>query len=401
MSLHRMRLAFPLIASGLALACGASKTQNQQTTSPPTAGHGQLALSLVDAPATEVKELWVTITGVNVHHSASGWEPVEMSETPLVIDLLKLQDSALALGLVDLAPGTITQVRLVVDPGPESNYVVLPDDTDGDDTDNPRVPLKVPSGAQSGIKIHGPWEITECNRTTLTLDFDGHKSIWYHPTGQGDLWILRPVIRVKSEVVEPVGCEPEPLPTEPVACDPAAPACDADEVCLPSTDPSLPGSFCAQPPGPESLCSVGVECISGTCDPEASRCDYSDPGQPCYAPTDCQSNSCDLESHTCEQGIVGVPCDAPADCESGLCDPDNYTCATEVCAVEGLPPGSDCSMNDECQSLVCGSDAKCTLNQLYDPCRPDGQDCAAGENLYCDPDSSCGGECMTPHRQPG
>jgi hypothetical protein len=118
-----MRLAFPLIASGLALACGASKTQDQQTTSPPTTGHGQLALSLVDAPATEVNEIWVKVTAVNVHHSGSGWVPVFPPAPPapqaLVIDLLKLRDSALDLGLVDLAPGTITQVRLVIDPDPD------------------------------------------------------------------------------------------------------------------------------------------------------------------------------------------------------------------------------------------------------------------------------------------
>jgi hypothetical protein len=398
-----MRLAFPLIASGLALACGASNTQNQQTTSPPTTGHGQLALSLVDAPATQAKEIWVKVTEVNVHHSASGWVsvPLTFPQPPpapqeLLVDLLTLQfpNDALGLGQVDLLPGIVTQIRLVV--APDGNKVVLPDGREET--------LKVPSGAQSGIKIHGPWEITECNRTTLTIDFDAQKSIWYHPTSHGDpgdLWILRPVIRMKSEVVEEVGCETPPLPPEPVACDPVAPACDADEVCLPSTDPSLPGSFCAQPPGPESACSVGVECISGTCDATTSNCDASVPGQPCYADTDCQSNSCDLESHTCEQGIVGVPCADPDDCQSGLCDADTYTCTTEVCAVVGLPPGADCSMNDDCQSLVCGSDAKCSLNQLYDPCRPDGQDCDADENLYCDPDSSCVGTCMTPPSDPG
>jgi hypothetical protein len=401
MSLHRMRLAIPLIACGLALACGASKTQDQMSSLPPN-GHGQLALALVDAPA-QAEQVWVTITGVNVHHSATGWQPVAMRETPLVVDLLKLQDSAMDLGLLDLPPGTVTQIRLVVDPGPDSNYVVLPDDTPDDLTDNPRVPLKVPSGAQSGIKIHGPWEITACARITLTIDFDAHKSIWYHPTGQGDLWILRPVIRVKSQQVEPVGCAPEPQPSEPVACDPTAPvACAEDEVCLPSTDASLPDPYyCAEHPGDDSGCTAGAQCISGTCDPEAARCGYSDPGQPCYAGGDCQSARCDLETHTCEQGGGGAPCDDEADCQSGSCDPETFTCAA-ACTVEGLPPGATCSTNEECQSSVCGSDGKCDMNHAYDPCRPEAQDCDAAENLSCiAPDGACIGMCVGQHSQPG
>jgi len=385
MSLHRMRLAFPLIASGLVLACGASKTQNQQTTSPPTTGHGQLALSLVDAPATQAKEIWVKVTEVNVHHSASGWVSVFPQPLPapqeLVIDLLTLQvpNDALGLGLVDLPPGTVTQIRLVV--APDGNKVVLPDGREET--------LKVPSGAQSGIKIHGPWDITECHRTTLTIDFDAQKSIWYHPTSHGepgDLWILRPVIRMKSEVVEEVGCGTAPVLPEPVPCGEALPPCAADEVCLPSTDPSL--SFCAQHPGPDSVCSAGTECISGTCDPTTNLCDYSDPGEPCYAPTDCQSGVC--ENNVCVPGDDGALCDDPGDCASDSCDAN--TC--EGACVKGeRTAGADCSADADCESLLCGSDGKCTQ-----PCASD-QDCASEEN--CVPMSACAGTCMSPPSSPG
>lgn len=49
--------------------------------------------------------------------------------------------------------------------------------------------------------------MSACERHTLTIDFDGKNSIAYHQTGGPDPeWILRPVIRVKTEADEVMPC---------------------------------------------------------------------------------------------------------------------------------------------------------------------------------------------------
>ena len=80
--------------------------------------------------------------------------------------------------------GDVTQIRLYT--ASDGNYVVLADGSHAD--------LKVPSGAQSGIKVQGPFGIHSCKRETVDLEFNGPHSIEYHATGTGE-YILRPVIR--------------------------------------------------------------------------------------------------------------------------------------------------------------------------------------------------------------
>ena len=105
------------------------------------------------------------------------------------------------LGQVTLPAGTVSEVRFVlVDSGPQ--YVVLTDDS--------QAPLKTPSGAESGVKLKGPFTVSACVKHTLLIDFDGKNSIEYHETGgPTPEWILRPVIHVKSEADEPESCNPD------------------------------------------------------------------------------------------------------------------------------------------------------------------------------------------------
>jgi hypothetical protein len=150
---------------------------------------GQMSIRLVDAPADDVTEIVVSVTRVTAHVvGGGGW--VDLSTTPATVDLLKLQGGTFALlGVTTIPAGKVTQLRLYTDEnGP--NYVTTPDGV--------QHPLKVPSGPQSGIKIKGGFELAACATGSLTLDFDGKKSIFTHPTGAGDDWILRPVIRLKS-----------------------------------------------------------------------------------------------------------------------------------------------------------------------------------------------------------
>jgi hypothetical protein len=165
--------------------CGAGNT-----------GYGTLALELVDAPSPDVKGIFVTVETVTVHSEQAGW--VTVAHGPISVDLLTLQDVALKLGEVTLPAGTVSEVRLkLTDTG--SQYVLLADGT--------HAPLKTPSGSTSGEKLKGPFTVGACSKHTLTIDFDGKNSIAYHETGGPDPeWILRPVIRVKTEAVEPQSC---------------------------------------------------------------------------------------------------------------------------------------------------------------------------------------------------
>lgn len=184
-----------------AVACGGAgtgSTAGQGRTTPSSGvatGQGQLAVNLVDAPNPAVDEIWVNVERVVAHSTSAGW--VTVSTTPVLVNLLALQTESASLGFVNLPAGTVTQIRLVV--SSDGNYVV---------TGGNKVPLDVPSGSESGIKIIGPWEVPECSRLTVTLDFDGKNSI--HLADRGDLYNLRPVIRVKKAEVAEIGCTSTP-----------------------------------------------------------------------------------------------------------------------------------------------------------------------------------------------
>ena len=180
------RLLRPLLSAGaIALAaCGASSS-----------GNGTLAVALVDAPSPDVKGIVVTVDSVTAHSDQAGW--VTVAQGPITVDLLALQDVAMKLGEISLPAGTVSEIRLILADGPQ--YVVL--------ADGSHASLKTPSGQQSGEKLKGPFTVSACERHTVTIDFDGKNSIAYHQTGGPDPeWILRPVIRVKTEADDVLPC---------------------------------------------------------------------------------------------------------------------------------------------------------------------------------------------------
>lgn len=311
----------------VALACSSATHHGPQ----PPVGSGQLVINLVDAPNPQIDQLVVNVTQVTAHSSSAGWVVVQSFATPLQLDLLQLKTNSVQLGLVNLPPGKITQIRLYLTQ--DGNYVVPHDQTD-------HQVLKVPSGYQSGIKIHGPWEITECSRTAVTLDFDGEHSLEYHQTGT-DLWILRPVIRAKSVEESSIGCggdgEPGEGGSSGNSCDAETP-CPEGEVC--SSEICLGGTG--------SGCTTGSQCASSVCDTSQGHCAPGGTGTACGASDDCLSGSC-TETGTCGSSTPGGACRSNTDCTNGLCDPEVGSC-------------SECNGDESCAGLTCGPGA-CTCSE--------------------------------------
>jgi len=286
---NRLMLAGLVAASafGLVVACSSKS------------GPGQLSVSLVDAPPMAVDQIVVNVTKVTAHSSSDGW--ITVSQTPMQLDLLTLQNSPVALGLVTLTAGRITQIRLYVTK--DGNYVHVTGDPAGQQT-----PLVVPSGYESGIKIIGPWVVDACSRTSVTLDFDGLASLQVHPTGMGSEWILRPVIRTKKSDTSPVACQDSP--GDGGFCDAEQP-CPEGQVCVEGTcTPANAGAVAG------GSCESDGDCLSSIC--SSARCAQSPPNGPCRIDADCANGRC-LSDGSC------APCTASTDCSSG------QTCSDGTC----------------------------------------------------------------------
>ncbi|HSA95230.1 MAG TPA: DUF4382 domain-containing protein [Acidobacteriota bacterium] len=153
---------------------------------------GRLSMSLTDKPTHDYSEVWVTIQDIYVHmegDAEGSWTKVlDVNKT---LNLLTLANGLrYELGMVDLAPGHYTQMRLMVgamnseDPAKPANYIV---DMAGHDH-----ALKIPSGVQSGIKLVQGFDINANSTTELIFDFDVAASIV--AAGNSGKYILRPTI---------------------------------------------------------------------------------------------------------------------------------------------------------------------------------------------------------------
>jgi len=140
---------------------------------------GRMQVRLTDAPAL-YDHVYVDIVGMEVH-LPGGW--TSLSINPGLYDLLVLQDGVDTV----LAPpqtipaGHLTQMRLILG---SNNYVV--------DTAGVSIPLKVPSGENTGLKINIDETVPVGVVYDVLLDFDAEKSIVEQGNGQ---LLLKPVIK--------------------------------------------------------------------------------------------------------------------------------------------------------------------------------------------------------------
>jgi hypothetical protein len=179
---------FACLACALALGLGACGSDDT----------GPVRIQLADAPFPfeMLDSAAVAIRGVEVHVTAtsgdgSGWHTVSSEDD--TVNLLDLQNGVtLLLGETEVPVGLITQIRLLV----EDAWVVLDDGREFD--------LRIPSGEQSGIKIHvqPPIEVRG-ELADVLLDFDVSRS--FHPIPASAVqsseiteFVFRPSIRAAN-----------------------------------------------------------------------------------------------------------------------------------------------------------------------------------------------------------
>lgn len=152
-------------------------------------GTGTLTLSITDAPIDGAAAVVVEFTGVELKPSGGGRVVFDF-DTPRQIDLLSLQgnDSTPLLDGVEVPAGDYSWIRLKVnaDQGTLNSYVELEDGS--------QESLFIPSGEQSGLKLHSGFTVAQGGIADFTIDFDLRKSV-HDPVGQ-EGYFLRPSLRL-------------------------------------------------------------------------------------------------------------------------------------------------------------------------------------------------------------
>ncbi len=183
-------------------------------------GTGTARVVLTDAPMSDVQEVHVHITRVEVVSSGEGVRTLLTdADIPDDIELIALAQDPLLLGQPLIPAGQYTQVRLILDAAPGANYII--------DGDGVRHDLTVPSGSQTGAKlVTGEFTINEGEVVTILLDFHAAASV--HQAGASGQSIMRPTIfasvlsgsdlsfgTVRGTVLDEAG-DPLPVPTDEV-----------------------------------------------------------------------------------------------------------------------------------------------------------------------------------------
>jgi hypothetical protein len=182
-----------LMLAGLA-ACGGG-------TGSPDA-NGRVSLSLTDAPIDDATNVVVQFSGVAFKRAGSAAEIMQnLAPSPRQLDLLQYQQgrAALLLDGVTLPAGNYEWIRLIVDNqvNVRDSYIML---TSGEECE-----LRVPSGAESGLKLNRGFTLPADGSVALTIDFDLRKSVHAPPGQQGSApactqaYLLRPTLRIVDD----------------------------------------------------------------------------------------------------------------------------------------------------------------------------------------------------------
>ena len=184
-------------AVALLAACGGGGDDGDK------AKTGTLKLGITDAPVDHAYAVVVQFTGVEI--KPMGGESISFDFTsPKSLDLLALQgiNRAMLLDGVTVPQGQYEWVRLKVnaDPSvPGDSYIQLTQT-------GAQCEMRIPSGAESGLKINRPFTVGEV--ADYTIDFDLRKSVVAPPgqmapdtcDGSNQIYMLRPTLRMMDNL---------------------------------------------------------------------------------------------------------------------------------------------------------------------------------------------------------
>jgi hypothetical protein len=158
---------------------------------------GTLRLALTDAPACGFDHVYVTVEKIRVHQSSTaqdtdtGWSEIPLNPARRM-DLLTLTNGALQeLGTTQLPSGHYTQMRLILAANATGASAIA---NSVQPTGGSEIPLTLPSGQQSGVKVQINFDVASGQTADLVLDFDACKSVVQ--AGNMEEYHLKPVISV-------------------------------------------------------------------------------------------------------------------------------------------------------------------------------------------------------------
>ena len=158
---------------------------------------GRVSVSLTDMPVDHADEVVIAVSGVAFKPEGSAPEQV-VDFSPRSINLLQYQNgqTAVLLQNTPMEAGRYQWLRLIIEaePNVRDSYIVI----DGQECE-----LNVPSGGETGLKMHRPIDVPSAGSLALTVDFDLHKSI-HAPPGQASGacatgYALRPSLRLVND----------------------------------------------------------------------------------------------------------------------------------------------------------------------------------------------------------
>jgi hypothetical protein len=310
-----------LAGATLLAACGGGGGDGSQPTT------GRLTLGLTDAPVDEAAAVVVQFAGVELKPRGGQAFSVDFA-TPKNMDLLALQGTnrALLLDGEQVPAGEYEWMRLKVnaDQNVLDSYIEL---TVG----GGQCELRIPSGAETGLKMIRGFTVAAGTTTDFTVDFNLRKSVVQPPgqkTGEltcdGQAYLLKPVLRVVDNLQ--VGAITGAVDTNLVATACAAHPEQAGRVYLygpyAETDPvpaGVPDDVDGDP--------VGEDVATDGADPLDSA--IVDPATQAYTFGFVQAGKKYVLAYACDADDATVDADA-VDTPAGADEVVNFTPATGV-----------------------------------------------------------------------
>lgn len=151
-------------------------------------GSGTLSLNITDAPVDSADAVWIEFTGIEIKPADGSSITIDYA-APKQLNLLALTDgvSDTLLDGETLPAGQYNWIRLKVNAEEDSVY------DSWIQIGGLQYELRVPSGAQTGLKLNRPFTIPEGGAASFTIDFDLRKSVHER---SGNVYMLRPTLRI-------------------------------------------------------------------------------------------------------------------------------------------------------------------------------------------------------------